>query len=276
MQMFFYLNSRSGILHNMKKIIALFFITQTFVFAQNTIVAHSVDSILIKAEEIVGIDKFETLYYLKGAGLFKKQKDLPVVTYGNIQLGFPTTVNTFNPLKINIFYQDFNTVIGLDNRMTEIYKVDFNRRKPYLNVSHLSTGADNTIWIFNQDLQQLQIYDYKTDKIRSNAVPVQSNVLDLVSDYNYAWLLTEKYLYQYNYTGSLISKIENNSFEKLATHNENILIKVNDDLLYKPADKDILIPVEIDTIMVKQFLLNGETLYIYHLNKLLKYQLKIK
>jgi len=260
----------------MKKIIALLVITQTLVSAQNAIVAHSVDSILVKADAIVGIDTFETLYYTETAGIFKKPKLLPVVTYANYQLGAPTTVNTFNPLKINVFYQDFNTLVVLDNRMTEISKVDFNIRPPYLNVSHLSTASENKVWIFNQDLQQLQIYDYKSGKLSSVAVPVQSNVLDLVSDYNYAWLLTEKYLYQYNYTGSVISKIKNNGFEKLATHNENVLIKTGNAFLYKPAEKDILIQVELGTKMVKQFLLDGETLYIYRLEKLLKYQLKIK
>jgi len=254
----------------------LFFICVNVSIAQTSIKATFIDSTIINADQIVGVDKFQTIYYLKGAGLFKKQIDSPVVTYGNIQLGVPTTVNTFNPLKINLFYQDFNTVIGLDNRMTEIFKVDFNTMQPYLNVSHLSTGADNSVWIFNQDLQQLQIYDYKSDKIRSTAVPIQSYVLDLKSDFNYAWLLTENYLYKYNYFGSLISKTENKGFEQLAVNNENLVIKTKNGLLYKPSENESLIPIEIDEMLINQFLLNGETLYIYTLDSLRKYQLKIK
>jgi len=245
-------------------------------YAQSSVEAKLIDTTNIEADRIVGIDKFETIYFLKGAGLFKKPKDAALITYGNIQLGAPTTVNTFNPLKINLFYQDFNTVIGLDNRMTEIFKIDFNTTNPYLNISHLSTGADNTVWIFNVDLQQLQIYDYKTNKIRSTAVPVQSNVLDLKSDFNYAWLLTENYLYQYTYFGSLISKIENNGFNSIAVNNENLIIQTESGLLYKPKDSEALIPVEIDQMLINQFLLNGESLYIYQLDSLRKYQLKIK
>jgi len=247
-----------------------------FASSQNSIQTKLIDSTKIKVDQIVGIDKFETIYYTKGAGLYKKPKDKPLVTYGNIQLGTPTSVDTFNPLKITIFYQDFNTVIGLDNRMTEIFKIDFNQRQPYLNVSHLSTGADNGLWIFNQDLQKLQIYDYGSGKIRATAVPIQSNVLSLKSDYNYAWLLTENYLYQYNYFGSLISKIRNKNFKSLAVNNENLIIETESGLVYKPAASNLLIPIEIGDILINQLLLTGETLYIYTHDTLHKYQLKIK
>ncbi|MEM6516800.1 MAG: hypothetical protein AAF688_11505 [Bacteroidota bacterium] len=234
------------------------------------------DSSKLIVDQIVGLDKYETIYYTKDAGLFKQQKGKELITYGNIQLGAPTTVDTFNPLKINLFYQDFNTLIVLDNRMTEVVKIDFNIRQPYLNISHLSTGADNSVWIFNQDLQQLQIFDYRNSKIRASAVPVQSNVLDLESDYNFAWLLTENYLYKYNYFGSLISKIENRDFKRLTMYNENLVIETETGLLFMPAKSDTPKPISLDTMLINQFLLNGETLYIYAPNSLRKYQLQIR
>ena len=83
-----------------------------------------------------------------------------------VQLGNITSANAFNPLKINLFYKNFNTVIILDNRLAEIFKIDFNTVQPYKNVSHISTGYDNTLWIFNPDLQQLELFDYKTNQIR--------------------------------------------------------------------------------------------------------------
>ena len=66
-----------------------------------------------------------------------------------------------------MFYKDFNTVVILDNRLAEIYKIDFNTKQPYKNVSHITTGYDNALWLFNSDLQILELYDYKADKVRA-------------------------------------------------------------------------------------------------------------
>ena len=37
-------------------------------------------------------------------------------------------------------------------------------------------------------------------------MPISSQVLDITSNYNSCWLLTRAFIYQYNYTGSLVSK----------------------------------------------------------------------
>ncbi|MGB3605812.1 hypothetical protein [Psychroserpens sp.] len=244
--------------------------------AQNQIATVAMDSVTLKADQFIDVDKFETVYYTLNTILYIKPKDKPANNYSNVQLGFPTTVDAFNPLKINIFYQDFNTVIILDNRLAEIFKIDFNTKQPYKNVSHISTGYDNTLWTFNQDLQRLELYDYKNDMVRISTVPVQSNVLDLKSDYNYCWMLTEKYLYQYTYFGSLISKLPNLNYTSLAVHNENLIIKAGESLLYKSKKNEQIIPLKTPNLLIKQFSLTNQTLYIYDSKKLHKYQLKIK
>ena len=252
-----------------------FLIFTSVIVAQSQIELTAINSSDLKADQIIAVDNFETIYYLKGNILYKKAKDKPTINYSNVQLGFPTTVNAFNPLKINVFYQDFNTVIILDNRLAEIFKVDFNTKQPYKNVSHISTGYDNTLWIFNQDLQQLELYDYKNDKLRATTVPVQSNVLQLASDYNYCWMLTEKYLYQYTYFGSLISKLDNKGYTAFAVDNENVILKTETELFYKSKKAETISTVTMPKLLINQFLLTNETLYIYDSKKFHTYQLKI-
>ena len=89
----------------------------SMVTAQSQIELTAGKPIPFKADEIVAIDNFETIYYTIGNILYKKSEDKPTINYSNVQLGFPTTVNAFNPLKINVFYQDFNTILILDNRL---------------------------------------------------------------------------------------------------------------------------------------------------------------
>ena len=259
----------------MRYLVYIFVFISTTINSQESIDATLLSSINLKVDQIIDIDNFNTLYYIQDNTIYKQKTDGSSINYSNYQLGEITTANTFNPLKINLFYKDFNIVIVLDNRLAEIFKIDFNTIIPYKNVSHVSTGFDNTLWIFNLDFQKLELYDYKTNKTRFSAVPVQSLVLDLESDFNYCWLLTEKYLYQYNYFGSMISKIENTGFTQLSKNNGHLVLKKGDKLYFKHKNEEEIVPINLPKLLINQFLLTNETLYIYDLEKLHKYQLKI-
>jgi len=259
------------------KMIKWFFIfcCQTLIFsayAQFTVVKKSEAPLIIK--DLFGADPFGTIYYTKANNAFVKQAKDTIVTYTNFQLGPIDSANTFNPLKINLFYKDFNMAIILDNRLAEIYKIDFNRLNPYRNVSFVSTGFDNTLWIFNQDLQQLELYDYKAENIRLKTVPIQSEILDLKSDYNYCYLLTKDYLYIYNYFGSLIAQHQNLGYEQLALGKANVILKSDQNLFILPKNEATIAPVIMPNLLIKQFLVTNETLYIYDGVKLHQFQLK--
>lgn len=260
----------------MQRLFYVFLFFSCTCFAQQQVRATIKDSTKLKAESIFGIDTFGTLYYTaENNAFYKKTKDT-IIAYSSFQLGKITSANTFNSLKINLFYQDFNTVVVLDNRLAEIYRIDFNTILPYKNVSFISTGFDNTIWIFNQDLQQLELYDYKTKKIRLKTVPVQSNVLDLKSDYNNCYMLTENYLYIYNYFGSLIEKHKNEGYEKMTFNKAHLVLKKANQLYILPKNESKIQPIKHANLLINQFLVTNETLYIYHNGILRRYQLKIE
>ncbi|MCB4806714.1 hypothetical protein LG651_00515 [Tamlana sp. 62-3] len=196
-------------------------------------------------------------------------------SYNNIQLGELIDANAFNPLKINLFYKDFNTVVVLDNRLAEIFKIDFNTLHPYRTVSHISTAFDNTIWIFNQDQQKLELYNYKTNTVKAQTRPVQSEVLDIKSNYNYCWLLTKNFLYVYNYFGSLIKKITNEGYSKIAQSDENIILKKDNELFFLEENSTFARRIETSNLKINQFFVTNETLYIYNNESLQEFQLKI-
>jgi len=177
---------------------------------------------------------FGNLIFSKGNSVYKEHM-LKDASYANIQLGNISSINAFNTLKISVFYQQFNTTIILDNRLNEIYKIEFNNLTPYRNITHISVGNDNTLWLYNQDTQQLEVYDYKQNVNRVKTLPLTDRILDLKSNYNAAWALTEKQLISYNYFGSVISKIENQGYTELAELNDNIILKKGNTLSMKPC-----------------------------------------
>lgn len=258
----------------MRHITYVFFIISFYCFAQEGIKIQLIDSMSLKAASVFGIDTFETIYYADEKQSFYKKSIDTTISYANFQLGKITSANVFNPLKINLFYQDFNTVVILDNRLAEILKIDFNTVQEYRNISLVSTGYDNTIWLFNQDFQHLELYDYINNKTRVKTVPIQSRALDLKSDYNYCYLLTENYLYVYNYFGSLISKIENNGFTEMAFSKANLILKKDITLYLLQKNSTDLKAIDTTNLLINQFSVTNETLYIYGDETLRRYQLK--
>jgi hypothetical protein len=252
----------------------MFLFFTLYTSAQKPIETTSIKKTDIVFDKLVAIDNFGTIFYLKDDVILKKVENT-LITYNNLQLGNIASANAFNPLKINLLYKDFNTVIILDNRLAEIFKIDFNSLIPYKNVTHISTGHDNTIWVFNQDLQKLELFDYKSRTSRAQTVPVQSSVLDLKSNYNFCWLLTENYLYKYNYFGSLVKKIKNIGYTELAETNGDIILKKENKLLYNKKNTDNIFPIKTGNLLINQFFVTNETLYIYNSEFLQEFQLKI-
>jgi hypothetical protein len=229
----------------------------------------------VVANEIWGIDKFETLYASTDDHTFLKISRDTTITYANFQLGKIETVNTFNPLKINLFYRDFNTAIILDNRLAEIQRIDFNTLQPYRNVTFISTGSDNNLWLYNQDLQVLELYDYRFNSTRIKTVPISDVILDMKSDYNYCYLLTENYLYVYTYFGNLETKLPNNGYEKMAFSESNLVLKGDSNYFFYERQNKTIIPIEGNYLLINQFLVTNQTLYLYRDHLLYRYQLKI-
>jgi hypothetical protein len=258
----------------MKRFLLLFLIFHGIAFSQNKVTAKLIKTSSINTENIIDIDNFDAKYYRNITTLYKTNQN-STINYSNIQLGNIDIIDTFNPLKILLFYKTFNTLIILDNRLAEIFKIDFSTIPDYKNVSHISAGFDNTLWVFNTDVQQLQLYDYKNKSTRVKTLPVQSNILAISSNYNYCWLLTEKYLYRYNYMGSLLKKIPNSDFTALTEANDNLILQSIDGLYFLSKESKVPLKIDLPELLINRFFVTNETLYIYDSEKLHEFQLTI-
>lgn len=257
----------------MKRLIFLIAFFSWSVQSQDSISVVVKEKLPLQVETIIGVDNFGTKYYEINNILYKKTTD-KTINYSNVQLGELTSVDVFNPLKIIAYYKDFNSVIILDNRLAEILRIDFNTVQPYKNVSFISMGNDNTIWLFNQDIQQLELYDYRAKSVRATTLPVVSNALSVTSNYNYVWLLTEKYIYKHSYFGSLVYKIKNTGYTKLIERNEDIILQKENNLFFLNNKTLEIKPIALPNLLINQFLVTGETVYIYDSKILHEFQLK--
>ena len=68
--------------------------------------------IKFEADQIIGVTKFDEYIYTKNNILYKQTTN-NTFQYQNLQLGPITKVDIINPLKIVVFYEEFNSVVLL-------------------------------------------------------------------------------------------------------------------------------------------------------------------
>ena len=250
----------------------LAFLIVQFSYAQ--IEANLIEKLKTPRDSVVNVDNFEYLYYINHKKLLKKNP-YASFNYSNLALGKIEQINTFNPLKTYVFYKDMNALVVLDNRFAELATVNFNRLNELKLVSHLSPANKNFVWLYNTSTLRLELYDFIANEKTLETNPIAENILDIESDYNYVWLLTDKKLYCYNYRGLLLYTINNEDYTKVRASNEHLFFKKKNNIYFynKNTKETQVLPIKHQ--LINSFFVSQQNLYIYELNTLFKYQINL-
>ncbi len=226
-------------------------------------IRHDNNFILIK------IDNLGNKYYLSDYHLLKR-KDL---LFSDSSMGLISKVDLYNPLKIKVWFQDFNSLIILDNFLNEITRINFNEIPSLGEIYDISSANDNSIWVFDETDMKIKKFDFFKRLIIGNIeTKIEGEFLDFKSSYNYLWVITDLYFYKINYNGSIIYKSENsNSFNKVRIFKNDVILANNNKLIYFKNDEELFINIEHQKLFIKDFSVIDETLYIYDKDYLNKY-----
>lgn len=230
------------------------------------------DSLDLEADAFWGADSFGNLYYTKGNVFYKKSGD-KIFSFYALSLGEVSSVDLLNPLKITLFYKDFNSAVILDNQLSEIQRIGFNTNQTYRMVAHCTTSYERNLWVFNVDLQQLELYNYAKDKALVSTQPIADVVKEQLSNYNFCWLLTGKRLIQYNIYGSPVSEFPLENASKLHRFKDSLIFVQDGNLFYFDAKFRELIPIPLGKTNFKDFSITNDKLYLYQNNQLTVYNL---
>jgi hypothetical protein len=147
-----------------------------------------INSELIKADYCIGSDAYENQYFIEGNILFKKKQG-ELWQYKNLSLGKITHVDFQNPLKIILLYENFNTIIMLDNQLNEIQKINFSENNIPTIVTATGIASQNRLWIYNSLSQQIGLFDYLKNTFQSITLPFKGNLKYYESDFNhFQWI----------------------------------------------------------------------------------------
>ncbi len=192
-----------------------------------------------------------------------KQGEEGDFVFNDYQLGRISSVDFINPLKVVVFYEDVNTVVLLDNHLNEVERINFNSIPEFINASTATNAGNNQLWIFNIDSQQLELYNYRSQRKTLVSQPFEGKLLSQVSNFNECFLLTENKIRVFNIYGSLISEKDSEGYLKIVRQNKN-LISFNGIELFLFTENSVNpIKIPLPEINVKDLQLTQDFLYIY-------------
>ena len=174
------------------KLVVLLFFVFGFAFSQNQkVTVFKIETLQLNADVFFGYDSFGYYYFSKNNVLFK-QKGKVQFQYQNLNLGKITSIDILNPLKIVIFYEDFNSCILIDNQFNEIQKIEFSNYKEPINANFIGMASNNSLWVYNTNNQQIGLFNFLTNSYKSLGQPLKNAPIVCQNDFNIFQWIDEK------------------------------------------------------------------------------------
>jgi len=258
-------------------VIILGFLTCTFSFSQNQkLKAQRIDSIAIKAERFIGFDAFRNYFFLKNNVVYKKSAG-SILQYQNISLGNITKVDLLNPLKIIVFYEQFNTVVLLDSQLNEIQKVDFSLLQTPLVAAAIGIAGQNQLWLYNSMNQQIGLYDLASNQYKTIGLPLKTGFIHYQTDYNsFQWIDKQNEWFSCTLFGRVVSKGIVDSSKQVQYISENTLLFSNGQTIFmQDRTTNVVFEIEIVEKSFENFYYKDQILAIFTPQGITNYKITI-
>lgn len=145
----------------------------------------------MEADAFCGYDAMGYYYGIRD-NVFFKGTDERVAEYKNVSLGRITRVDLLNPLRIVLFYGDFNAVVLLDNQLNEVQRIVFTDVAPELTVTAVGLAGQNRLWIYDSASLRIGLYDCLSGSYQLVTQPLNGILKTYGSSFNYFRWIDDK------------------------------------------------------------------------------------
>ncbi|WP_433834941.1 hypothetical protein [Flavobacterium anhuiense] len=168
------------------------------------------------SDEFLGYDAFGYSYQITN-NVFSKIKGKEIFEYKNVSLGKITKVDLQNPLKIMLFYEDFNSVVLLDNQLNKMTEINFSQNATPIVVSAIGMSTQNQLWIYNTLNQQIGLFDYLKNEYKTVSIPLTEPIHYYQTDFNtFYWIDKKNNWFSCDIFGKITSLGKITDFDKIA------------------------------------------------------------
>jgi len=260
----------------MKKLILLIFILQfSLVLSQEQkIQAIPVSIQKIDADEFIGFDGLENMYYTKNNTLYKDHKG-ELWQYKNISLGKITRVDIHNPLKIVLLYENFNTIILLDNQLSETQKINFSENDVPIIVSATGIASQNRLWIYNSLSNKIELFHFLKNTFQTIIPFFKENIKYYYSDFNtFQWIDESLNWYSCDIFGKITSIGKVNVFDQIQIAANQVVVFSKDGKLHlQDLGKNSIYTIENVEKSFKNFYYKDQILSIFTNQEITNYKI---
>lgn len=121
----------------------------------------------IKAKlDYMTVDNLGNMYVIKEDELVKYlASGKYFARYSNLRLGNITSVDVTNPLKLVLYYRDFQQIVFLDNQLSINSEEVSLEQLGYEQTDLVCASANNSFWIYNKQNNELNRFNENSKKI---------------------------------------------------------------------------------------------------------------
>ncbi|MCC6370968.1 MAG: hypothetical protein IT236_08190 [Bacteroidia bacterium] len=147
------------------------FIPPLFLFICFAITAFKTDepknhSTIKTKFDYFNVDNLGNIYTINGEELTKYLPSTKYFArYSNLKLGNITSVDVTNPLKLVLYYRDFQQIVFLDNQLSLNSEVVSLEQLGYEQTDLVCASANNSFWIYNKQNNELVRFNESSKKI---------------------------------------------------------------------------------------------------------------
>lgn len=262
----------------MKNIILFLSLLNCFVsYCQISKINASVVKVkLVEVDDFIGEDALGFSYYIKDSN-FIKLKNTENWQYTNIALGKIKKVDIQNPLKIVIFYENFNCVVILDNQLNEIKNINFSLENQEIAAYAIGISSQGNLWVFNSINMQLGLYNYESEVYKKIGLPFDKKIKNYSSNFNtFYWIDENNNFYSCDIFGKVNLLANIPTYTSIYIDNENTIVYEKENILYlMDISKNKTYEIDISEKTFKNFQYKDQNLSIFTPKGITNYKINL-
>ncbi|WP_304196609.1 hypothetical protein [Flavobacterium alvei] len=262
----------------MKNIVLIAFILFfTYSFGQEKVcLASKQNSISLAADQFLGYDSFGYYYSIKN-NVLSKNNAKESFEYKNISLGKPTKIDIQNPLKIMLFYENFNTLILLDNQLSETQKINFSENDIPIVANATGIASQNRLWVYNSLTQKLGFFDYLKNTFQSLTPSLSGNLKYYETSFTtFQWIDDQLNWYSCDVFGKVTTLGKVTDFNQIQIiSNQEIVFSKDGKLFLQDLKTNSIYTIENVEKSFKNFFYKDQILSIFTNQEITNYKITI-
>lgn len=177
---------------------------------------------------VYAVKEDEMMKYLANGKFFAR--------YSNLKLGSITSIDVTNPLKLVVYYRDFQQIVFLDNQLSVNSDIVSLEKLGYEQTELVCASANNSFWIYDKRNNELDRFNENSKKITSTGNLKQVLQADITPNY---MIEHNGYLYLNSpETGIYVFDIFG-AFSKVISLKGLKQFEVNENLIYYRKDSSL-------------------------------------